>query len=102
MSSRLTHAEAVDLFDARRRAWLDEDTDSYPALWADDMQIEFPGCELVTGKLARAEIVRQSFGRMRPLSWEFHRIVVDYNDEQDHVLSEWTISGELRQMNRAT
>ena len=101
MSSRLTHAEAVGLFDARRRARLDEDTDAHLVLWADDMQIELPGREPVRGKHAYAEIVQQSFARMRPLSWEFHRIVVDYNDEQDHVLSEWSISGELRQIERS-
>ncbi|MBW2290961.1 MAG: nuclear transport factor 2 family protein [Deltaproteobacteria bacterium] len=97
MSHRLTHAEAVSLFDARRKAWLEENAEAYLALWAEDMEIEIPGREIVRGKAAYAEMIQQSFATMRPLTWEFHRIVVD----EDHVLSEWTIAGELRRIERS-
>ena len=94
--SHLTRAEAVSLFEARRKAWLDEDAETYLALWSDDMVIELPGREELRGKLAYTELIHQSFAAMRPLAWEFHRIVVD----GDHVLSEWTITGELRRTGR--
>lgn len=56
MSHHLTHAEAVSLFDPRREAWLEENAEAYLALWAEDMEIEIPGREIVRGKLACAEI----------------------------------------------
>ena len=92
----LTRAETVSLFEARRKAWLEEDAESYLALWSEDMKIELPGREGIRGKAAYTEVIHQSFAAMRPLAWEFHRIAVD----DDHVLSEWTISGELRRTGR--
>lgn len=63
------------------------------ALWADDMRIHLPGRpEPIRGKAEYAKVIEQSIERMRPVSWRFHRIVVD----DDHVLSEWTIAGEIR------
>ena len=61
------------------------------------MEIEIPGREIVRGKAACAEMIQRSFATMRPLTWEFNRIVVD----EDHVLSEWTIAGELRRIERS-
>ena len=91
--AKLTRSDAEEFFERRRSAWLAEDTEAYLALWAKDMQIELPGRkDAVRGRDAYAEIVAGSFERMRPVSWEYHRLAVD----GDHVLTEWTISGEIR------
>ena len=90
--SDLTKAEAVSLFEARRKAWLEENAQAYMALWAEDMEIELHGREALHGKAAYAEMIQESYAALQPVAWEFHRIVAD----GDHVLSEWTISGKLR------
>ena len=94
--SHLTRSEAVSLFEARRKAWLEENPEAYLALWSGDMVIQLPGRAEVRGKAAYTAMIQQSIATMRPVSWEFHRIAVD----DDHVLSEWTISGELRRSGR--
>ena len=95
---RLTLAAARDLFERRRAAWLAEDVAGYLALFADDLVMHLPGRdEPIRGKAAYAKLVAASFARLRPLSWEFHRLAVD----GDHVLSEWTIAGEERVSGRA-
>ena len=89
----LARAEVEDLFQRRRRAWLAGDARAYLDLWAEDMVIEVPSHpEPIRGKAAYAALIEQSFHSMRPVSWEFHRLAID----GDHVLSEWTISGERR------
>lgn len=94
----LERAEVEALFERRRSAWLAEDSDTYLSLWAEDMEIELPGRpEPIRGRDAYAEIVASSFASLRPISWEFHRLAVD----GDHVLSEWTIAGELRSTGKA-
>ncbi len=96
--TNLTRSNVEDLFERRRDAWLKEDTESYLALWAEDMLIELPGRkEPIRGRDAYAEIVDKAFASLRPVSWEFHRLAVD----GDHVLSEWTISGEVRASGKA-
>jgi len=96
--SGLAKELAVELFERRRRAWLDEDAEAYLGLWAEDMVIELPGRDQpIRGRADYAVLVERSFARMRPLAWEFHRLAVD----GDHVLSEWTLRGELRTSGRA-
>lgn len=93
----LTRAEVEDLFERRRRAWLAGDADAYLALWADEMVIHLPGrSDPIRGKAAYAKVIEQSNMNMLPVSWEFHRLAID----GDHVLSEWTISGEVRQTHK--
>ena len=89
----LSRERAEDLFQRRRKAWLESDADAYMALWSDDMVIEIPGRpEPIRGKAAYAKLLRQSMENMRPLSWEIHAVAVD----GDRVLSEWTLEGEFR------
>ena len=89
----LEAAEARALFERRRAAWLAEDAAGYLALFADELVMHLPGrAEPIRGKAAYGELVAASFARLRPVSWEFHRLAVD----GDHVLSEWTIAGEER------
>ncbi len=89
----LNRAEVEDLFERRRQAWLSGDADAYLALWADEMQIHLPGrADPICGKADYAKVIEQSNKNLIPLSWEFHRLAID----GDHVLSEWTISGEVR------
>ena len=55
--------------------------------------MHLPGrAEPIRGKAAYAKLVAASFARLRPVSWEFHRLAVD----GDHVLSEWTLAGADR------
>jgi uncharacterized protein (TIGR02246 family) len=90
---RLTSRAARALFERRRAAWLTEDAPAYLALFADELVIHLPGrAEPIRGKAAYEKLVAGSFARLRPVSWEFHRLAVD----GDHVLSEWTIAGEER------
>ena len=84
---------ARDLFESRRAAWLGEDAEAYLARFADPLVMHLPGRpEPIRGKAAYAKLVRASFARLRPATWEFHRLAVD----GDHVLSEWTLSGVER------
>jgi ketosteroid isomerase-like protein len=90
--------DARALFERRRAAWLAEDAVGYLALFADALVMQLPGrAEPIRGKAAYARLVAASFARLRPVSWEFHRLAVD----ADHVLSEWTIAGEERASGRA-
>lgn len=93
----MNRVEVEDLFDRRRRAWLAGDADAYLALWADEMEIHLPGrAEPIRGKAAYAKVIEQSNTNLLPVSWEFHRLAID----GDHVLSEWTISGKIRQTDK--
>ena len=92
-SSTLSRDEALQLFERRRTAWLAEDVAGYLALWREDLVIELPGrSEPVRGLTAYERVVRRSFEHIRPVAWTYHHLAVD----ADHVLSEWTIEGELR------
>ncbi len=89
----LKRADVEELYERRRRLWLAGDARAYLALWAEDLVIELPGrAEPIRGKPAYAELIQSAFRGMRPVSWEFHRLAID----GDHVLSEWTLVGELR------
>jgi limonene-1,2-epoxide hydrolase len=89
----MTHADAVALFDARRRAWLSGDLDAYLGLWAEDMTFQSPvHAEPVRGRAAFAEIVRHSMAFSRPLRFDFHHIAV----QGAMVLAEWVIAIERR------
>ena len=94
---RLDDAEAHALFERRRAAWLAEDAASYLALFSDELVMHLPGrAEPIRGKAAYEKLALGSFARLRPVSWEIHRLAVD----GDHVLSEWTITGEERASGR--
>ena len=93
----VTTEEARALFERRRAAWLAEDAAAYLALFADELVMYLPGrAEPIRGKAAYTKLVAGSFARLRPVSWEFHRLAVD----GDHVLSEWTIAGADRASGR--
>jgi limonene-1,2-epoxide hydrolase len=88
-----TLAEAHDLFDRRRRAWLAEDVDGYLALWAEDMTFQSPvHAEPLRGRAAFATLVRQSLAFARPVAFEFRHIAV----VETIVLAEWRIAVERR------
>ena len=88
-----THDEAVALFERRRRAWLDENTEAYLALWAEDVSFRSPvHAEPLRGRAAFADLVRQSIGFSRPVQFDFHHIAV----AGPMVLAEWTIAIERR------
>lgn len=89
----LSHADAVALFDRRRRAWLAEDLEAYLALWAEDMRFQSPvHAEPLQGRPAFAELVRLSSAMSRPLRFDFTHIAV----QGDVVLAEWRIAIERR------
>jgi uncharacterized protein (TIGR02246 family) len=89
-----THAEALSLFDARRRAWLAEDLDAYLALWAEDMSFQSPAhAEPLLGRAAFAELVRGSLRAARPVAFDFTHVAVS----GDVVLAEWRITVETRE-----
>jgi len=91
--ARLTVAEARDLFEKRRAAWLAADVDAYLALWADDMTFQSPvHAQALRGRDAFAALVRQSLEFSRPLRFDFETIAV----EGASVLAEWTIAIERR------
>jgi ketosteroid isomerase-like protein len=88
-----SRAEAVQLFEQRRLAWLAGDLDAYLDLWADDMSFQSPvHAEPLRGKQAFADLVRQSFAFSRPLRFDFEHIAV----AEAMVLAEWTIAIERR------
>jgi len=59
--------------------------------------MQLPGrADPIRGKTLYAKLVTASFARLRPVSWQFHRLAVD----GDYVLSEWTIAGEARASGR--
>lgn len=89
----LTHAEAMELFDRRRAAWLAEDLDAYLACWDDDMTFGSPMHEPpLRGRDAYAALVRGSAATVRPVGFDVHFLAV-YDDA---VLAEWTITVEHR------
>jgi len=89
----LTIADAQQLFDRRRVAWLAADLDAYLALFADDLEIHMPGrAEPLRGIDPYRELVSQSFEWARPASFDFHHLAVS----GDVVLAEWTIAVERR------
>lgn len=89
----LTLEVAGDLFERRRRAWLDEDLDAYLALWAEDMTFGSPvHPEPLRGRAAFAELLRRSAERVRPRRFDFQHLAV----RGDVVLAEWTIEIENR------
>ena len=93
----LTRESAAALFERRRRAWLDGDTEAYLALRANDMVIELPGREApIEGKPRYARLIDASMRRMQPIDWEFHSLAID----GDRVLAEWTIESEVRDEGR--
>ncbi|MGH7897383.1 MAG: nuclear transport factor 2 family protein [Candidatus Binatia bacterium] len=88
-----SRAEAVQLFEKRRVAWLAGDLPAYLELWAEDMSFQSPvHAEPLRGKQAFADLVRQSFEFSRPLRFDFEHIAV----ADDVVLAEWTIAIERR------
>lgn len=93
----ISSTEARELFERRKRAWLDEDAQAYLELWSDEMVIEIPGrAEPIRGKSAYAKLIQESMRAMRPVAWEFHSLAVD----GDRVLAEWTIESEYREAAR--
>jgi ketosteroid isomerase-like protein len=89
----LTLADAEDLFDRRRRAWLAADEESYLDLFAAGLEIRMPGRdEPVRGRDRYADIVRRSFAWAAPESFEFHHLAV----RDDVIMAEWTISTRRR------
>jgi ketosteroid isomerase-like protein len=93
----LTHAEAVDLFDRRRLAWLREDLDAYLALWEDDMTFGSPvHREPLRGRPAFGELVRRSNAMSKPLRFDVTHLAV----HGDTVLAEWSIAMTHRETGR--
>src|SRR6266542_1747590 len=88
----VTREAAMDLFDRRRRAWLDEDLDAYLAFFADDIHFEMPRRDPIDGIDDYSALVRRSLEAVRPVSFDFHALAV----EDDSVLAEWTIALEVR------
>ena len=90
----MTQAEAVELFERRAAAWLREDVDAYLAMWAEDMTFQSPlQTPPLRGRIAFAQLVRQSAEVLRPLAFGVHHVAADGNV----VLAEWTIAAEHRQ-----
>ena len=87
-----TRAEAIALFDRRRRAWLAEDVDAYLALWAEDMRFRSPSFAEPIGRAAFADLVRRSYATARPVRFDVLRLAVD----GDIVLAEWAIAMATR------
>ena len=84
---------AVDVFDRRVRAWLDEDVDGYLACWHDDMTITLPNRDEPLAGIDRyRKLVVGSFAWARPVSFDVHALAVD----GDVVLAEWTVRAERR------
>jgi len=90
----MTYAEAVELFDRRRTAWLREDLETYLAMWADGMTFQSPvHPQPLCGRQEFGQLVRQSMQMMRPVAFEVHHLAV----VGDVILAEWTIAAEHRQ-----
>ena len=88
----LTHADAVALFDRRRRAWLAEDLDGYLALWAPDMTFASPVHVEPLDRDGFASLVRASNTAARPVRFDVKHIAVSGAT----VLAEWSITIERR------
>ena len=88
-----SHEEAVELFERRRKAWLDEDADAYLALWAEDMTFRSPvHDEPLREKPAYEKLIRRSLEMVRPVAFTVHHIAV----HGDLVLAEWDAEIEWR------
>ena len=88
-----SYSEAVELFESRRRAWLNEDPDAYLAMWAEDMTFQSPvHDEPLRGKQSYAELIRRSLTMVRPLAFSVEHIAI--HDEL--VLAEWQAEIEWR------
>jgi limonene-1,2-epoxide hydrolase len=86
-------AEAVELFERRRRAWLAEDADAYLALWAENMTFRSPVHEEpVRGKQSYAELIRRSLTMVRPVAFTVDHLAV----QDELVLAEWHAEIEWR------
>jgi len=93
----MKRAEAVELFERRRAAWLQEDLDAYLAMWSVEMTFQSPVHDPpLHGRAAFERLVRQSAKMMRPLAFEVHRLAVD----GEAILAEWTIAAEHRETGR--
>jgi uncharacterized protein (TIGR02246 family) len=88
----LTLADARDLFERRRAAWLAEDLEAYLGCFADDVVLEVPG-RSVHGRGEYESMARSSFAWARPRSFEFHHLAVG---DDDTVMADWTITVERR------
>jgi uncharacterized protein (TIGR02246 family) len=93
----LTHADAVALFERRRKAWLAEDLDAYLALWAPDMTFASPVHVEPLGWDAFAALVRASNTATRPVRFDVKQLAVT----GPVVLAEWSITIERRDDKRA-
>ena len=87
----LSDADAREIFDRRRRAWLAEDVDAYLDCWVEDLVLETPGT-VVRGRAAYETMVRGSLSWAKPVSFEVHHVGVD----GDVVLADWTITVSRR------
>jgi ketosteroid isomerase-like protein len=86
-------AEAVELFERRRWAWLAEDAEAYLALWAENMTFGSPvHDEPVRGKPSYAELIRRSLTMVRPVAFAIDHVAV----QDDLVLAEWHAEIEWR------
>jgi ketosteroid isomerase-like protein len=93
----LTHADAVALFDRRRRAWLAEDLDAYLALWAPDMTFASPVHPEPLDRDAFAALLRASNTATRPVRFDVRHLAMS----GDTVLAEWSITIERRDDQRS-
>jgi ketosteroid isomerase-like protein len=92
-----THAEAVELFDRRRRAWLAGHLDAYLGLFSPALRFQSPmHAAPLEGRDAFAELVRRSHEHVRPVSFDFDQIAV----VGDFVLAEWRVGIEDRATGR--
>ena len=93
----VTRAQATELFDRRRRAWLASDLDTYLGLFSPKLRFQSPmHAEPLEGRDAFADLVRRSHEHVRPLSFDFDPIAV----AGDFVLAEWRVGIEDRTSGR--
>lgn len=94
----ISEIEARDLFERRRMAWLNGDTDAYLALWAPEMSFQSPLHQIPLDRLAFEQLIRASASVSRPLRFDVENLAVC----GDLVLAEWTIAIERRDQGRIT
>ena len=83
----LSRADAVELFERRRAAWLAGDIDAYLECWLDDLVLETPG-RVIRGRDEYRRLLERSLSWAEPRDFVFHHLAVD----GDVVLADWTIS----------
>ena len=88
----MDHRRALELFERRRDAWLDEDLDAYLAFFAADLVFQGPAGPPLVGKAEYSDLVERSLEAVRPVSFEVHDVAV----HERNVLAEWTQSVEVR------